>query len=67
MEDWAEVFAPDFDPAALGETAGRTLEKYAAASRAYLDSFTVPVGLTPPASSACSENRSAFAPGSLIF
>ncbi len=45
--DWAEFFSPEFDPASLGELTETSLERYAAASKAYVDSFTVPVGLTP--------------------
>ncbi len=47
MNDWAEFFAHDFDPQNLGQVTEKTLERYAAASRAYIDSFTIPVGLTP--------------------
>jgi polyhydroxyalkanoate synthase len=47
MDDWAETFAYDFDPQELREVAERSLERYALASRAFVDSFTIPVGLTP--------------------
>ena len=47
MEDWAEYFAAGFDPEKLGELTERSVERYAAASKAYVESFNVPVGLTP--------------------
>jgi polyhydroxyalkanoate synthase len=43
---WFEAF-PQFDPAAWGETGEAVREKYTAAAKAFADSFTVPVGLTP--------------------
>ena len=45
--DWAEYFTNHFDPGELGRLSEKTVERYAAASRAFMDSFTVPVGLTP--------------------
>ena len=45
--DWADLFSPQFDPETLGALTEKTAERYAAASKAYVEKFNVPVGLTP--------------------
>ncbi|NUM46194.1 MAG: alpha/beta fold hydrolase [Anaerolineales bacterium] len=50
LPDWAEFFSPNFDPEALGELGEMTEKTYArvaTASKAFIESFDVPVGLTP--------------------
>jgi len=47
LPDWAEFFSPQFDPATLGDITEQSYERLATANKAFIQSFNVPVGLTP--------------------